>query len=127
MIDMTIVVREAGRLKPDYSLDFSLPAVPEIGSYISVTREGEEQPYSEDLIVRKHWWRLVHPERAGVALKARHGRLLELFVECEVAVGPHASAQWMALVAGAKSRGVTVEEFEIERFSVPQGSLTPRS
>ncbi len=31
MFEVTIVVREPGRLKPDYSLPFSLPAVPREG------------------------------------------------------------------------------------------------
>jgi hypothetical protein len=66
MVRVNVVVREAGRLKPDYSLDFELPEVPKVGSYISIQRPDKPEPYGEDLIVRQVWWRLWHPETSAV-------------------------------------------------------------
>ncbi len=38
MVNVILVVREPGNLKPEYSLEFELPEVPAIGSYISIQR-----------------------------------------------------------------------------------------
>jgi hypothetical protein len=38
MTRVIIIVREAGKLKPDYSLDFDLPEVPQVGAYVSMHR-----------------------------------------------------------------------------------------
>ncbi|UQR60248.1 hypothetical protein LRP30_24845 [Bradyrhizobium sp. C-145] len=35
---VVIVVREVGKLNPEYSLEFELPEIPTIGSYISINR-----------------------------------------------------------------------------------------
>ena len=54
MTRVRIVVREVGRKKPDYSLDFDLPEIPKIGSYISIRRPDTPEGYDdEDLIVRQ--------------------------------------------------------------------------
>jgi hypothetical protein len=65
MVRVSVFVRELGGKKPDYRLEFDLPEVPREGSYISIHRPVHEL-YSEDLIVRKVWWRLHHPETAAV-------------------------------------------------------------
>lgn len=119
MVEVIIVVRELGRVSPDYSLSFELPAVPNMGSYISINRPDHREPYSEDLIVRKVWWRLHHPEtRATVPDgEQRIGKLTEIFVECDVAVGPYATDRWR------HSYSDRAEKFEIERFSVPESTL----
>jgi hypothetical protein len=44
MVKINLVVRELGKLKPDYSLDFELPEVPAIGSYISIQRPDHPEP-----------------------------------------------------------------------------------
>jgi hypothetical protein len=62
MTQVTVVIREVGRLNPDYSLEFELPEVPKVGSYISVHRPDNPEPYSEDMIVKEVGWRLEHPE-----------------------------------------------------------------
>jgi hypothetical protein len=67
MVKINLVVRELGKMKPDYSLDFELPEVPAIGSYISIQRPDHPEPYGEDVIVRKIWWRLKHPETAATS------------------------------------------------------------
>ncbi len=45
MVKINLVVRELGKLKPDYSLDFELPEVPAIGSYISIQRPDHPEPF----------------------------------------------------------------------------------
>ena len=55
MVKINLVVRELGKLKPDYSLDFELPEVPAVGSYVSIQRPDKPKPYGEDVIVRKVW------------------------------------------------------------------------
>jgi len=115
MFEVIIIVRELGRLKPDYSLNFSLPALPREGDYISITRPDTPKPWSEDLIVRKVWWNLHHPETAGVAEDVKVGKLTEIFIECDAAEGPYASDHWRKMLGGAASRGVDVPTFEVER------------
>ncbi|MBB4373570.1 hypothetical protein GGD63_006393 [Bradyrhizobium sp. cir1] len=76
-----VVVREVGKLNPEYSLEFDLPEVPRVGSYISINRPDNPEPYSEDMIVEKVWWRLHHPEtRAGFSASepAKIGKLTEI-------------------------------------------------
>ena len=124
MVKVNVIVRELGRLKPDYSLDFELPEVPAIGSYISVQRPDKHEPFGEDLIVRKVWWRLKHPETAGFGSQpAKIGSLTEIFVECDPALSPYSSDDWRRLAEGAKSRGVEVEDFEVARVSVRESDL----
>lgn len=124
MIRVTIVVREIGRLKPDYSLDFDLPEVPRSGDYISIQRPDKPEPFGEDLIVRKVWWRLDHPETNGFGSdQPKIGSVREMVVECEVALGPYSSDDWRRLAEGAKSRGLEIEEFEVARLSVRESDL----
>ncbi len=127
MVRINLVVREHGSLKPDYSLDFELPEVPAVGSYVSIRRPDKMEPYGEDVIVRTVWWRLKHPETAGVVSgrPAKVGSLHELFVECDPASGPYSSDSWLRLNEGAKSRGIKVEEFQVSRFSVRESEREP--
>lgn len=129
MVAVIVVVRELGRRKPDYSLDFDLPAVPQIGSYISVNRPDHREPYSEDLIVRHVWWRLRHPETRGYASgdeAPKVGNVIEIFVECDQALGPYATDRWRKSMEAAKARGVEVEDFDVARVSVPEADLEPK-
>ena len=89
MVQINIVVREIGKLKPDFSLDFELPEVPAVGSYISILRPDTPEPYGEDLVVRKVWWRIKHPEIKGLddLAPAKIGSFHEIFVECNQAAG----------------------------------------
>lgn len=119
MFEVTVVIREAGKLKPDYSLPFSLPALPREGDYVSIQRPDNPEPWGEDLIVRKVWWRLFHPETGGFARgDQKVGRLTEIFVECDPAVGPYSSDSWRDSLSLSKAH-----EFEVERFSVRQSDL----
>ena len=124
MVRVILVIREPGRLKIDYSLEFDLPEVPNIGSYVSIQRPDKPEPYGEDLIVRQVWWRLNHPETGGISSNApKIGRLNEIFVECDPAIGPYSSDRWLEYVDIAKHRGGKVPEFELERFSVRESEL----
>jgi hypothetical protein len=126
MTRVTVVVREVGRLNPDYSLAFELPEVPAVGSYISIHRPDNPEPYSEDMIVEKAWWRLEHPEtRAAVAgdEPLKIGSLKEIFVECVQATSPWSSDRWRDALDGQRKSGADVPEFEVARLSVRQDAL----
>lgn len=122
MIRATIVVREVGKLKPDYSLPFDLPELPRVGDYISVHRPDTPSPFGEDLIVRHVWWRLEHPDTAPVVDELRIGLTKEIFVECDPALGPYSSDRWRRLYDFARGHG-QVTEFEVERFVVRESDL----
>lgn len=122
MFEVTVVVREAGKLKPDYSLPFSLPALPREGDYISITRPDTPELWSEDAVVRKVWWRLAHPD-TGTMGSGKAGRASEIFVECDIAEGPGSSDQWRKVVSTAREKGVDVPTFEVARLSVRQSDL----
>ena len=124
MVQVNIVVLEIGKLKPDFSLDFELPEVPAVGSYISILRPDTPEPYGEDLIVRKVWWRLKHPETRGAeSPPAKIGSFHEIFVECNQAAGPYSSESWLSLLDSAKKRGVEIEEFHVSRLSAPESEI----
>lgn len=119
MLRVIVLVRVPSRLKVAYSLEFDLPAVPSIGSYISIQRPDNPQPYGEDMIVRKVWWRLDHAATwPSSDADAKGGSVNEIFVECEIATSPYSSDEWLAMVEGARSHGIEVDEFQVAWFSV---------
>lgn len=118
MIKFVVVVREIGSVKPDYSLHFEAPEVPREGEYISIQRPDKPSPFGEDLLVRKVWWRLTHPETAGFADDVKVGGLEEIFVECDPASGPYSSKQWLQTVQRARDQGVDLHDFDVERFTL---------
>jgi hypothetical protein len=120
-----VIVREVGRLKPDYSLDFDVPAIPSPGDYLSIHRPDKPKPYGEDLIVRQVWWRLEHPETSGFGSgEPKIGKVEEIYVECDPAVGPWSSDQWRDSLEHALSTG-QAEELKVARLSVRQDALKP--
>jgi hypothetical protein len=120
-----IVVREIDRTNPDYSLEFEAPALPSIGSYLSIHRPDAVHGHTEDLVVRHIWWRLHHPETGGSASDpAKVGSLVDIQVECDQAIGPHSRDQWRASLEAARERGVAVEEFNISRFGLSEAKMT---
>jgi hypothetical protein len=128
MPKVTIVIRELGRAKPDYSLDFDLPELPRIGDYLSIHRPDKPEPFGEDIIVRRIWWRLEHPEtRTVTSGTPKIGGLKEIMVECEPAIGPYSSDAWRTQLERARANGAKVETFEIERVSVRESDLKPRT
>lgn len=119
----TIVVREVGRTKPDYSLEFDAPSVPEIGSYISIQRPDAEH-HTEDLVVRHVWWTLHHPETGGYGTNPpKLGSLVEILVECDQAIGPYSRDHWRAGLEAARERGIEVEEFNVSRFALSEAEM----
>jgi hypothetical protein len=118
VVEVFVIVRGVGRLKPDYSLKFELPEVPAIGSYISINRPDVMVPLGEDLIVKQVWWRLFHPVTGAHAddkEEDRAGSLIEIMVECDIAIGPYASESWRKSYEGRPG----VVEFEVERAYRP--------
>jgi hypothetical protein len=121
---ITVVVRDIGSLKPDYSMDFDVPAVPSIGSYISVHRPDAEHGHTEDLFVRRVWWRLEYPDTSGYGSNPpKIGLLGDIQVECEQAIGPNSLDRWRKQLEQARSQGVQVEEFEIARMNVTEAEF----
>ncbi len=124
MVEILVVIREPGALKPDYSLKFSVPALPRPGDYISIHRPNKPDLFGEDCIVRRVWWRLEHPETAPVATGAEKiGGVIEIFVECDPAIGPYASDSWRISLEERRQEGLDIENFEVERFAVRERDI----
>lgn len=123
MLKITVVIREVGRVSPDYSLEFELPVLPRVGDYISIQRPDKPEPYGEDLIVRQVWWRLNHPETEGYGSSTpKLGSVTEIYVECDPAVGPWSSDQWRDGLQHAVEAG-QVEELKVGRMSIRQDAM----
>jgi hypothetical protein len=127
MTRVTIVIREPGKLRPDYSLVFELPEIPRVGSYLSICRPDNPEPFGEDMIVRQIWWRLSTSVTSSFVSKddLRIGRPIEIFVECEPALGPYSSDAWRRTMEVAKNRGIEIEKFDVARFSVREKDIEP--
>jgi hypothetical protein len=124
MVKINLVVRELGGLKRDYVLDFDLPEVPAVRSYISIQRPEHQAEWGEDVIVRKVWWRLKHLETAAHASNPpKLGTVREIFVECDIATSPWSSDRWLKSAEAARARGVNVEAFEVARLNVRESNL----
>jgi hypothetical protein len=122
-VKFIVVVREVGRTKPEYSLEFEAPEVPAVGSYLSIARPDTEY-HTEDLIVRHVWWRLHHPETGpSESTPPKVGSVVDIQVECDQALGPHSRDQWRSTLEAARERGVEIEEFNLSRFSVSQAQM----
>ena len=123
MIKVCIVIREPGRTKPDYRLDFNLPALPRKGDYISVQRPDKQSPWGEDMIVQEIWWRLDHPETKSISSeKPKSGSVNEIMIECEPATSPYSSDNWKKYVEGHRTPE-SVPTFDVARLDVREGDL----
>jgi hypothetical protein len=123
MVKGTIMVREPGDTKPDFSIKFELPELPRPGDYISMHRSDQPTPHTEDLVVRHVWWMLEVTETRGAE---EVGNLGELVVECEMALGPWATDKWRDAMMLHRQKGKTVEEFNIARLIVRETDLKPK-
>lgn len=123
MVRVIVIVREIGRLSPDYGLPFDLPEIPKVGDYISVFRP-DATTRTEDVIVRHVWWQLDSPERLDdlSTREPRAGKIKEITLECDVAVGPWAGDHWLKLADAGRQRGA-VEEFEVARVRSAEADL----
>jgi hypothetical protein len=125
MVRVTIMAREPGDTKPEFSLIFELPELPRPGDYISVHYSDQQTPHTEDFVVRHVWWRLETTETRAVvpAGDERVGKLGEIFVECEMALGPWATDKWYDAMQLHRQKGKVVEEFKLARLSVRERDL----
>jgi hypothetical protein len=126
MTRIIVVVREVGKLNPDYYLEFDVPEVPSPGSYLSIHRPDNPQPYSEDMIVDKVWWRLEHPETRCVTSgdeKPKVGSVIETVVECVPATGPYSCDRWRDMLDNRRKHGAEIPEFEVARVQIRQDAM----
>lgn len=118
-----VVVRELGRQSADYSLVFDFTSLPRVGDYISIYRP-DAKLHSEDLVVRHVWWQLDHPTTDAVGPETGEvGRVRDIFVECDQAIGPHSRDRWRDDLERAVANGAMVERFKIARFSLREEDL----
>lgn len=123
--EIIVVVRELGKKRPEFHIKFAVPQLPRVGDYISIYRPDSER-YSEDVIVRAVWWELQHPESGGSASGAEKvGKCLDIMVECDRAEGPSAGDRWRDSAAAARTRGIEVPKFEVDRISFREGERKP--
>ena len=119
MVKFLVVVREPGRLAPDYSLEFEAPMLPREGDYLSVQRPDRERPFGEDMIVAKVWWRLSYPGTEPIASDPPEvGRAEVIIVECIPAVGPYSSDRWRDSLAR-----VGAPELAVSRFALRESEI----
>lgn len=124
LIEVLIVVRERDRAKPEYSINFALPALPRAGDYISVYRP-DSPTHTEDLVVRKVWWHLRYDDVSGFgdSDEPMVGRVREIMVECDQAIGPYARDHWRDGLERHEERGNVIERFDVERLSIREDEL----
>ncbi len=109
-----VIIRETKRMKASFSLAFDLPILPRVGDYISVFR-GEKKFHSEDVVVRKIWWHLAHPDATACTSSSNDvtGGIREVFIECDLALGPNPCNDWRSYTEAARNKGQSVKQFEI--------------
>jgi hypothetical protein len=127
MFRVHVVVRETGGLTPEYALDFDIPTLPRVGTYLSVQRPDAPAGLTEDLIVRQVWWRLRHPDRGrsrSPEAAGGVGELSDIFIECAKAIGPYSTAAWRMALLAAETNGHDVEVFDVQPapFTVGNGA-----
>lgn len=120
MPKITLVVRDVGKLSPDYSMEFEVPEIPRTGDYISVRRPDIE-PWTEDFIVRQVWWQLKDTgEKPYRDENDKPGTVTEIFVEVDQAIGPYAADRWRDRLEQDRLNGREIVEFEVARMQVRQ-------
>lgn len=89
VMKVQLVFVPVGGGETEYSLTFELPAVPQKGDYISVSRPGDDG--TADFIVRRTWWQLHYPKAAldKTASENDFGTEYSICVECEYALSPY--------------------------------------
>ncbi len=105
---MTFTFVPPGGGEGDYSLEFDLPNVPQVGEYILIQR-GEDSG-TEDFIVRRTWWGLKIDEKQSV------GTFEQLQVECEFARGHHSSEDHKKACDMYDVRGKPPKNFEMTAY-----------
>ena len=91
-MQVNLVFVPEGGGEADYSLLFDLAAVPQVGDYMCIQREGEEGQLN--FVVRRTWWHLHTPETRTHITEGEtlhQGTVRDIYVECEYAVSPSSS------------------------------------
>jgi hypothetical protein len=101
--------------KPDYSLAFDLPAIPQPGDYISVRRpakRADEMPGTYDFIVKRTRWGLSYPDNDlyTEADDDTRGEVNEIVVDCEFALGYWSCEEHKRAVTGYANRATLRHE-----------------
>jgi hypothetical protein len=117
MVDVVLVLREPGELRPAQAWRACLPALPRVGDCITVSGPDDRPPLGSDMIASAVWWVLDQsgPGRADEELAAE---FVEVFVECTPAEGPYSSAGWRTQMAAARRYGVEIPTFRVSRSVV---------
>ncbi len=110
-VDLVFVPPGGG--EADYMLGFELPAMPQPGDYISVSRKGGEVG-QEDFIVRRIWWSLEFPNNllSETAENRSFGKPTSICVECEFARGPFSTEAHKSACDAYEARGFKVQTHE---------------
>jgi hypothetical protein len=113
-----LVAVPAGGGEAEYTLTMEVPAIPQVGDYISVLRDyksgppSEDYAGSEDFIVRRVRWSFTYPDDGTMTHTAGQepvGRG-EVYVECEMAIGGFSSK------AHKRSAGPNAMEHEASAY-----------
>lgn len=118
MFEVTLVIVPPGGGEADYSLRMTVPALPREGDYITVRRtpmaaKGEEHMGTEDFIVRRVWWMFEFPDDGRATHEAGKdpvGKVEQIGIECEFAVGPYSSE------AHKRGLGPEARQFEASAY-----------
>ena len=125
MTQIILVVRQVGRLTPEYQLTLDVPEIPRRGDYISVNRPDAPEPYGEDFIVREIGWRFKDTNPGVIGADTdKPGKLTEITVEVDQAIGPYSSDRWRDMLVRHQDNGKEVPVFAISRLQVRQDFLT---
>lgn len=88
----------------DDQLEFELPAIPQAGDYIYITREDQEG--AECFIVRRTLWELSYPKAVA---NGDPGTASTIWVECEFAGGRAMSDGHKQVCDGYEAKGYNVQ------------------
>ena len=98
----------------DYSLDFEIPALPNIGDYMTVVRPPDLG--TSDFIVRRIHWGLQSDPYNPTATAHRVGTCTGITIECEFALSPYSSDSHKSCVDIYDARGKGRLEFDVSVY-----------
>jgi hypothetical protein len=113
MMKARFVFVPPGGGEADYGLDFDVPAPPQNGDYISITRP-DDPARTVNFIVRRTWWSLHYPgtETYKTAGSGPTGRVVDVMVECEYAKSPLSTDAHLKMCEAYANRGTPPREFD---------------
>jgi len=94
----------------EYSLAFDLPAIPQQGDYITITRDDTENGETgrQSFIVRRTWWYLHYSNNGGQSK--------EIVVEVEFAQGSYDSESHKSTIKMYANRGKAAKSFDASTY-----------